>query len=345
MKRSRPSAGEGPAAAADPPLDPSADPAAAAAAVAAKRARRAAEKAAARARATASQAEPGGLAAVITPAAPPIRAFVASDPRDDAETPFEAYRDLEPFLFRLATSLGKTKATLRVYDPYFCAGSVVGHLGRLGFTSVRNANEDCYAAQAAGSVPEFDVLVTNPPFSGDHMARALTFAARCGKPWCMLLPEFVARKAFFSPALGGVEGGDVGGAPLRSKLCGPLAFLGPAARAYMFAAPGRDAAGRAPPSGGGGGGGGGDAPRVAHVFAATFQCVWFLALGHHAGAVLQWWRKRVAPASSCQAVLAFSERALPQLALDPGKKRRDEAGARPWRKKLSRQRKRAASGK
>jgi hypothetical protein len=306
-------------------------------------AKRALQKAAARARAVASQAAAGGLSAVITPAAAPARLFTASDPRDDAETPFEAYRDLEPFLFRLATALGKTKATLRIYDPYFCAGSVAGHLGRLGFPLVRNANEDCYAAQAAGAVPEFDVLVTNPPFSGDHMARALSYAARCGKPWCMLLPEFVARKAYFAPALGGVEGGGEGGdAPLRSRLCGPLAFLGPTARAYMFAAPGRGLSGAPTASSGGGGGDAGGAPRVAHLFAATFQCVWFLALGAaHSEGVLSWWRKRVAPAAQC--ALALSERALPQLALDPGKKRREEGGARPWRKKLSRQRKRAAA--
>jgi hypothetical protein len=319
-------------------LQPLDEPAAGAAAAAAKRSRRAVEKAASRARAAASQLERGGLSAVITPAAAPMRVFVPSDPRDDAETPFEAYRDLEPILFRLAAALGKTKDTLRIYDPYFCAGSVVGHLGRLGFPLVRNANEDCYAAQAAGAVPDFDVLVTNPPFSGDHMARALSFAARCGRPWCMLLPEFVARKAYFAPALGGVEGVEGGGAA-TSRLCGPLAFLGPLARAYMFSAPGRDAAG-APVAGGCGAA----APRVAHVFAATFQCVWFLALGReHAEGVLKWWRRRVAPAPTCQCVVALRETELPQLALDPGKKRREEASARPWRKKLSRQRKRAAA--
>lgn len=37
-----------------------------------------------------------------------------SDDRDHAETPFEAYRDLEPFLYRLAAISGKSKATLKV---------------------------------------------------------------------------------------------------------------------------------------------------------------------------------------------------------------------------------------
>lgn len=43
--------------------------------------------------------------------------------------------------------------------------------------------------------------VSNPPFSGDHMARALEFAAGCGKPWALLVPEFVAKKSYFVPTL------------------------------------------------------------------------------------------------------------------------------------------------
>ena len=41
-------------------------------------------------------------------------AFEVGDERDHAETPFEAYRDLEPLLYRLAVLAGRTKATLRV---------------------------------------------------------------------------------------------------------------------------------------------------------------------------------------------------------------------------------------
>ena len=39
------------------------------------------------------------------------------DPTDHCETPFEAYRDIEPFLFALALKLGKPKERLRIYDP------------------------------------------------------------------------------------------------------------------------------------------------------------------------------------------------------------------------------------
>ncbi len=47
--------------------------------------------------------------------------FPVDDEKDHAETPFEAYRDLEPLLYRLAVLLGRTKATLRVSE-----GVVVG---------------------------------------------------------------------------------------------------------------------------------------------------------------------------------------------------------------------------
>lgn len=52
--------------------------------------------------------------------------------------------DIEPMLFRIAQSAGKTKAELRVYDPYYCEGSMLKHMAKLGFTSVYNRNEDFY---------------------------------------------------------------------------------------------------------------------------------------------------------------------------------------------------------
>ena len=317
-----------------------------------------------------------------TPSTLPPHPFVVTDARDHAETPLAAYEHLEPLLFRLCAALGTTKAALRIYDPYYCAGSMAAHLRSLGFHSVINRNEDCYAAWAAGRAPDFDVLITNPPFSADHIPRALAFAARCGKPWAMLVPEFCARKAYFRPALGlpPLAGGGGGGgsgavaaasaaaasaaaasaaaasaaaalapappaaAPLESPLCGPIHFLGPRTSAYMFSAPNRGISGAPLAAGGGSGAPPPSAPRVAHLFAATFQCVWFLALGaEHTPGVLAWWAKKVAPTASC--CVAASELALPQLALDPGRKRREEAAPkRAWRKKLSRQRKQQRAG-
>lgn len=50
--------------------------------------------------------------AVVTPAAKGALSFEA-DWHDHCETPFEAFRDVEPLLFQLAARLGRTKATLR----------------------------------------------------------------------------------------------------------------------------------------------------------------------------------------------------------------------------------------
>jgi hypothetical protein len=36
-------------------------------------------------------------------------------------------------------------------------------------------------------VPDYDVLVTNPPFSGTHLGRILRFCAASGKPWMLLV--------------------------------------------------------------------------------------------------------------------------------------------------------------
>ncbi len=55
----------------------------------------------------------------VTPAAKCELSF-ASDWHDHCETPFEAYRDVEPLLFQLALRVKRTKATLRIYDPYYC---------------------------------------------------------------------------------------------------------------------------------------------------------------------------------------------------------------------------------
>ena len=55
------------------------------------------------------------------------------------------YRDIADVLHQLAVHAGKCSASLRIYDPYFCEGSVVLHLRALGFTNVYNRNEDFYA--------------------------------------------------------------------------------------------------------------------------------------------------------------------------------------------------------
>lgn len=91
-----------------------------------------------------------------------------ADEADHAETPVEAYRDIAAVLGRLAEAMGKTRATVKVYDPYYCAGGVIKRLGQYGFKRVYNRCEDFYKMIDDGMVPDYDVLLTNPPYSADH---------------------------------------------------------------------------------------------------------------------------------------------------------------------------------
>ena len=174
----------------------------------------------------------------------------------------KAFRDVEPILYRLAKRLNKAKADLRIYDPFYCEGSMVAHLNALGFASVHNRNEDFYEVRRRGAVPEHDVLVTNPPFSGDHVERLLRWAreGNGGRPFLLLLPNFVATKGWFD--------GDV-----------PWLFVVPAKEDYLFWAPGRE----------------GGRVRGRHILPKAngkeFPCFWFAFLGEHHAKVLHWWRK------------------------------------------------------
>jgi len=63
------------------------------------------------------------------------------------------YRDIADVLHQLAVHAGKCSTSLRIYDPYFCEGSVVLHLRALGFTNVYNRNEDFYAQISGQCLP------------------------------------------------------------------------------------------------------------------------------------------------------------------------------------------------
>ena len=264
---------------------------------------------------------PGGLRAIVTPAVASSHAFDA-DPRDHCETPIEAYRDLEPLLFFLARSLKREKRDLVIWDPFYCEGSVKVLLGRLGFETVINENSDFYAVVREGRVPPHDVLVTNPPFSGEHMPAILDFVARQngGKPWFLLMPDFVGAKPYFTAAMGALT---------------PL-YVSPTAKPYQFSAPGRDRTGGAPLL-----------PRASQsllpfqVFAASFETRWFASMGAQQAPALAWWTKKFAPIAQC--VVSEDAGAMPRLVEPPLRPAGDK---KSWRKKLSRQRKQqqAAAG-
>lgn len=124
------------------------------------------------------------------------------DDTDHCETPLDAYRNLLDLLDRLSHSLGKDRSSLVIYDPYYCDGGVKRKLLSLGFKNVINRNHDFYQDIASQSIPDYDVLITNPPYSGVHMEKLLSFASRnVKKPWLFLLPHFVYTKDYYSRAL------------------------------------------------------------------------------------------------------------------------------------------------
>eukprot|EP00954_Amorphochlora_amoebiformis_P022781 1355701-Amorphochlora_amoeboformis.AAC.1 len=115
---------------------------------------------------------------------------------DHCETAPEAYEDIACVLHAIAKELGKTAGELKIYDPYYCDGAVVRNLAKLGFPNVYNKCEDFYETLAQG-VPDHDVLLTNPPYSNDHIERLMKFVKENKKPTLLLMPNYVTDKEFF----------------------------------------------------------------------------------------------------------------------------------------------------
>lgn len=123
----------------------------------------------------------------------------ATDYSDHFETPREAYADIAPLLEAIAemrhgtsrrgemsgssstpvTSSSPSVSRLTVYDPYYCQGHMVsalcGAVPGLEPSHIINANRDFYADIEGGHVPLHDVLVSNPPYSGEHKQRLLHY--------------------------------------------------------------------------------------------------------------------------------------------------------------------------
>ena len=44
------------------------------------------------------------------------------------------------------------------------------------------------------TIPKFDVLLTNPPYSKDHKEKIINYCSKLNKPWMLLLPNYIANK-------------------------------------------------------------------------------------------------------------------------------------------------------
>ena len=95
------------------------------------------------------------------------------------------------------------KGEFKVYDPYYCDGSVKQRLKDLGFPNVIHENRDFYADVKSNRVPDHDVLVTNPPYSSTHKIRILEYALtrNSKRPFALLLPSYVVSKQWYKKAI------------------------------------------------------------------------------------------------------------------------------------------------
>lgn len=92
-----------------------------------------------------------------------------TDFNDHFETPKRAYRDIKPVARVIARRCGVDTASLRVYDPYFCRGSMVKHMNELGFQSVINLKRDFYKDIESDSVSGSLYLAACSPTAEDFV--------------------------------------------------------------------------------------------------------------------------------------------------------------------------------
>ena len=201
-----------------------------------------------------------------------------TDKDDHCETSEEAYHDIFVFLCRIASILKKTPKDLAIYDPYYCNGAVVKHLASRGFGNVYNKNEDFYRVIAEGRVPDYDVCVTNPPYSGDHIERMLKFCVESSKPFFCLVPNYVYTKPYYDSV---------------TENCRPF-YLIPENRRYEFWTPG-----------------GFRKQSVREKKTSPFISFWFCHAGGQTAAMIKWWRKRESMDTDKSIVLIQNLRLLP----------------------------------
>ncbi len=203
-----------------------------------------------------------------------------TDKDDHCETSGDAYDDISAFLCRVASNIGKLPKDLAIYDPYYCNGAVVRHLASRGFHNVHNRNEDFYRVIAEGRVPDYDICVTNPPYSGDHIERMLKFCVESNKPFFCLVPNYVYTKPYFN---------------VLTASCRPF-YLIPENRRYEFWTPGgfRKQSDREKKT-------------------SPFISFWYCHAAEGTADLVKWWRKRKSDdVAAKKTILVQNLRLLPQ---------------------------------
>ena len=80
------------------------------------------------------------------------------------------------------------------------------HLSLLGYTRVLNKKQDCYSIWTSNLYPSYDIFLTNPPYSLDHIERLIQHltsetSLHNSRPWFILLPNWVHKKDYYVNAL------------------------------------------------------------------------------------------------------------------------------------------------
>ena len=133
-----------------------------------------------------------------------------TDYNDHFETPLQAYQDVKPLIDWLARTIssssssegGKSPRHVRLYDPYYCNGRTAVLLrDQLGYTNVVHEKRDFYRDIRNHTVPAYDILITNPPYSDAHKIDCLDFCFRqlrsSNKPFMLLMPAYTASKHYY----------------------------------------------------------------------------------------------------------------------------------------------------
>ena len=139
------------------------------------------------------------------------------DYNDHFETPLRAYTDILPLMQYVIDNRSRSKinadnkpSEFTIYDPYFCTGRAATLLEQTFAehnassstkVNIQHEKRDFYKDICKNKVPQHNILVTNPPYSGNHKERCLEFAVgqlkRHGRPFFLLMPNYVASKEYF----------------------------------------------------------------------------------------------------------------------------------------------------
>mmetsp|Transcript_4661 Transcript_4661/g.6832 ORF Transcript_4661/g.6832 Transcript_4661/m.6832 type:complete len:400 (+) Transcript_4661:17-1216(+) len=79
-------------------------------------------------------------------------------------------------------SINTTRSNHVIYDPYFCNGRTKLLLQSIGFSKVQHEKRDFYKDIIQKSIPSYDTLITNPPYSEDHKEKCMQFAINQLRP-------------------------------------------------------------------------------------------------------------------------------------------------------------------